>query len=365
MIFLRYNPEKFDKFSNKCYNLIVAFKGGNKLNMKNDDKASISLKKIICISIIFVFIMAAVVVAGNVKINNVKIILASGYEMNILTSKTNIADILDDNHIILLEDEKVIPNMESELPDNNTIKITKITEEEIETPEVVESSEDISVEELLESYNKIIEKIVVEKVKIPYETIKKNKASGSGTKQDQVVQYGEDGLKEITYKVKYQNEKIIEKKEISSKIVKEPVDKIIEVRNKQITSRAGTTTRYAGKWTYSEEELDLLCAITAQEACSSYNAALAVITCAANRAESKKWRYNGTDPLSQYTAEGQFCYSIDNYWKRRLNGNYPSYVKQAVLDALNGKRNHNFLSFRTAGYATGVNIGGNVYFNEM
>ena len=63
--------------------------------MKNDDKASISLKKIICISILFVFIMTAAVVAGNVKLNNVKIILASGYEMNVLTSKTKIADILD------------------------------------------------------------------------------------------------------------------------------------------------------------------------------------------------------------------------------------------------------------------------------
>ena len=67
--------------------------------MKNDDKASISLKKIISISILFVFIMSAAVFAGNVKLNNVKIILASGYEMNVLTSKTKIADILDDNHI--------------------------------------------------------------------------------------------------------------------------------------------------------------------------------------------------------------------------------------------------------------------------
>ena len=39
--------------------------------------------------------------------------------------------------------------------------------------------------------------------------------------------------------------------------------------------------------------------------------------------------------------------------------------KQAVIDALNGKRNHNYLSFRAAGFASGVNIGGNVYFNAM
>jgi len=168
---------------------------------------------------------------------------------------------------------------------------------------------------------------------------------------------------------KYQNNKEIEKKEISSKIIKKPVNKIVEVRNKQtVTTRASSGPRvsYAsGKWSYSEAELDLLCAITAQEASSSYNASLAVITTACNRAASSRWKYNGTDPLSQYKAPGQFCYSIDSHWVRRLNGNYPAHVKQAVIDALNGKRNHNYLSFRSAGCASGVNIGGNVYFNAM
>ena len=70
--------------------------------------------------------------------------------------------------------------------------------------------------------------------------------------------------------------------------------------------------------------------------------------------------------LSQYKAKGQFCYSIDSNWKKRLNGNYTAAVKQAVLDALNGKRNHNYLSFRSArSYSGGVNIGGNAYFNPM
>ncbi len=333
--------------------------------MKNDDKASISLKKIIFISILFIFIMTVAVRATNTKVNNVKIILASGYEMNVLTNKKQIAEILDENHIILLNDEKVTPDLKSELSDNKTIKISKITEEEIELPDVVENSSEVTVDKILETYDTIIEKIVVEKVKIPYETITKNVAS-SGVKQDKIVQYGVDGLKEVTYKVKYQNEKEIEKKEISSRIIRNPVNKIVEVRSKQqVTSRSSSVVRYAGKWSYSEAELDLLCAITAQECSSSYEGALAVITCACNRAESSRWRHNGTDPLSQYKAKNQFCYTIDNHWRRRLNGNYASYVKRAVIDALNGKRNHNYLSFRAAGYASGVNIGGNVYFNAM
>lgn len=336
--------------------------------MKNDDKASISLKKIICISLIFILIMAASVMAGNVTFRNVKIVLASGYEMNVLTSKTNIAEILDENHIILLDDEKVVPDLNSELSDNKTIKISKKSEEEIEAAETIETSEEITAEEILKNYDTIVEKIVVKKVKIPYETITKNVASGKGTKQDRIVQYGVDGLKEVTYKIKYQNNKEIEKKEISSKVIRKPVNKIVEVRNQQVVTTRGSGPRvsYAsGKWSYTEAELDLLCAITAQEASSSYNASLAVITTACNRAASSRWKYNGTDPLSQYKAPGQFCYSIDTHWVKRLNGNYPAHVKQAVIDALNGKRNHNYLSFRSAGCATGVNIGGNVYFNAM
>lgn len=331
--------------------------------MKNNDKASISLKKVLIISLVFIlFVTSATVLAGNVQPTNVKIILASGYEMNVLTTKTKVSEILDENHIILLEDEKTVPDKNSELTDNKTIRITKETEEVVEEAEEVENSQNITAEEVLASYDNIVEKIVTEQVKIPFEIVKKDVSSGSKQKQDKVVQQGKDGLKEITYKIKYQNDKEIEKIKLSEKVIKEPVDKIIEVRQKQTVSRSASVRYSGGKWSYSSSELDLLCAITAQECGSSYNGALAVITCAANRAESSRWKKYGSDPLSQYMAPNQFCYSIDSHWKKRLNGNYPSYVKQAVLDALNGKRNHNYLSFR--GYQTSgsVNIGGNWYF---
>ena len=335
--------------------------------MKNNDKASISLKKIVCISIILIFLLSIGVMAGNVNVRTVKIVLSSGYEMEVLTTKTSVKDILDENHIVLLEDEKVTPDTSEELSDNNTIIISDESEEVKEATTKVEKSSDVTTEEILNNnYSKITEKTVVEQVEIPFETITKDVTTGSGTKQDRVVRQGENGIKEITYKIKYQNGEEIEKKEISSKIIKEPVDKIIEVRTKQVTTRGGSRTTYnGGKWTYSESELDLLCAITAQECNSSYEGALAVITTACNRTVSSSWKRYGSDPLSQYKAPSQFCYSIDNHWRKRLNGNYPSYVKQAVIDALNGKRNHTYLSFRAAGYHSGEIIGGNVYFNSL
>ena len=333
--------------------------------MKKDDKASISLKKIVCISVILIFLLSVGVMAGNVKVNNVKIVLSSGYEMDVFTTKTSVKDILDENHIVLLEDEKVTPDTTEELSDNNTIIISKESED-VEVFEKVEKSSEVSTDDILNNYSKITEKIVVEKETIPYETITKDVTTGSGTKQDRVVQEGENGIREVTYKIKYQNGEKIEKTEISSKVVKEPVDKIVEIRTKQITTRGTSRTSYSGgKWTYSDSELDLLCAITAQECSSSYEGALAVITTACNRTVSSSWKRYGSDPLSQYMAPSQFCYSIDNHWRKRLNGNYPSYVKQAVLDALNGKRNHTYLSFRAAGYHSGEIIGGNVYFNSL
>ncbi len=334
--------------------------------MKIAKKAILPIKKIIGICLILVFIMGIGVVANNATLNNVKIILSNGYIMNVTTTKTTVSEILEENHIILLPEESVIPSEESSLSDNNTIRISKDESqtEVVEVADTTEASANVTVDELLQSYDSIIEKIETVQETIPYETITKDVSNGATTKKDTVIQQGEDGLREVTYKVKYQNDVEIERTEISSTIIKEPVNKIVEVRRNTITNRSSksSVSYNNGVWTYSAADFDLLCAITAQECSSSYEGALAVITTACNRAESSKWASKGSDPLSQYKAPGQFCYSIDSHWKKRLNGNYSSAVKQAVTDALNGKRNHNYLSFRAAGHASGEYIGGNVYF---
>ena len=120
---------------------------------------------------------------------------------------------------------------------------------------------------------------------------------------------------------------------------------------------------------YSQEQMELIWAIVAQEDNGSYTGALAVISSAMNRTESSSWGYLGNNALSQLTAPGQYCYSMDNYWKPRLGGNVPEYVKQAVNDCLKkGIRNHSFTSFRsTKGSQTGVDavqIGGNWFFGS-
>lgn len=339
--------------------------------MKKEEKASLSIAKIICVSIILILLSGIGVMATNINLNNVKIILQNGYEMDVFTQKMKVSDILEENNIVLDENQKTIPSLDEEVTSGSVIKIADKSYQEIKVAQISEEGVQTTLDQLLENYAPITEKIVTEQVEIPFETVTKNTAGSDTNTQNKVLQEGKNGIKEITYKVKYQNDVEIEKTVLSEIVVQEPVNKIVQVSKKvTVTTRStstartsGTTVSYnGGKWTYSASEFDLLCAITAQECGSSYNGALAVITCACNRAESGKWARNGKDPLSQYKAKGQFCYSIDSHWKKRLNGNYSSAVRQAVTDALNGKRNHRYLSFRAAGTHSGQLIGGNVYF---
>lgn len=206
--------------------------------MKKDDKASISLKKVISVSIILLLLMGISVMAVNSKVSNVKIILSNGYEMDVLTTKEKVSDILNDNHIILLPEENVIPGLDSNISDNKTIRIT--TDNIVQkTTEAAVKSSDVSVEDLLsKNYDNIVEKLVVEQTSIPYETQTKDVSTGNGDKKEVVTQKGVDGIKETTYKVKYQNDVEISKTEVSSQVTKQPVTKIAEIRDNQVVSRA-------------------------------------------------------------------------------------------------------------------------------
>ena len=206
--------------------------------MKKDDKASISLKKVIIVSIMLLLVMGISVMAVNSKVNNVKIILSNGYEMDVLTTKEKVSDILNDNHIILLPEEHVIPGLESNISDNKTIRITTDNIAEKTTETVVQSSE-VSVEDILsKNYDNIVEKLVVEQTSIPFETQTKDVSTGNGDKKEVITQKGVDGVKETTYKVKYQNDVEIARTEVSTQVTKQPVTKIAEIRDNQIVSRA-------------------------------------------------------------------------------------------------------------------------------
>lgn len=220
-----------------------------------DEKASISLKRIIGICLIFLFISGICVFAANKQVKNVQITLSNGCEMNVVTSKTKVADILEEKHIILLPEEKVTPDENTIIGANGKIIITeKTAQEEVaelisaetEAKETKEDKTELNIDMIAQAYNPITEKTIVETVAIPFETVTKNVADGAKETKNQVLQEGKEGKREVTYRVKYQNEVEIDRKEINSVVIEEPVNKIIQVKAKQVTSRGSSLPRTTG-----------------------------------------------------------------------------------------------------------------------
>lgn len=216
--------------------------------MKNNELASVTIKKIVLISIVFIMILGASVLAGTAKVNDVKIKFPTNYEITALTTKTCVKDILEENHIILEEDETVTPGLEENIDNSYIIVISKKGNEPVKKAKNVNTV--VSSEEIIKQYENITEKIITVIEEIPFETITKDVSNGSGDKTNRVVQYGRNGKKQIVYKVTYKDNEEISREELSSEVIKKPVNKIVEVQTRTVTSRSsyirGVTTAQSG-----------------------------------------------------------------------------------------------------------------------
>lgn len=219
--------------------------------MSKQKYTQVSYKKIIAISIIFIIILGISVIAGNVKLNSVKIKFSNNHEITILTSKTKVSEILEENHIMLSSDEIVVPSMEEDITNISTIIITKEEKKPTEIAEISKEELDNNIDEIAQSYSNITEEIITVKEEIPFETITKDVSNGGST-TNKVIQSGKNGIKEVTYKVKYKDDVEIERIELSSKVIKEPVNKIVQIQTK-VTSRSSSrgsavTTASSGRY---------------------------------------------------------------------------------------------------------------------
>lgn len=205
--------------------------------MGKNEQASVSVLKILIIAIVMILAMGITVLGFNADIKNVKIIFANNYELEVITTKTKVADILEENHIVVLPEENVVPNLESDISETKTITISTVSNNGEEVVKLAEENSEVTLEQLLGNYSPIVEKIVVEQVVIPFETITKN-VSNSSITTNKVIQNGKDGLKEVTYKIKYQNDIEIERTVISEKIITEAVNKVVQVQSQVTVSRS-------------------------------------------------------------------------------------------------------------------------------
>lgn len=241
--------------------------------MKTEETLSKGIiKRIVFITLVLVILLGIGVLAGTQSVNSVTIKFSDNTELTVITSKTNVNDILKENNIYIFEEEIVTPNFEENIDSNKTITITRkgtknvqeVTEEKaIETT----SSEVVESNEILNSDNEtIVEKIVKETVEVPFETITKEvSTTAQGEKVNKVLQEGQNGIKEITYKIKYQNDVEIERTQISEQVIQEPVDKIVQV-SVQVSNRSTMASRNLGAATASAAEAQAY----AKQRCSAY-----------------------------------------------------------------------------------------------
>ena len=145
-------------------------------------------------------------------IRNVKIVFSDNCEIEVFTTKTVVADILEENHIVILPEENVMPNLDSEITDNSSrIVITGVTQDVSVVAALAQEGEKIHIDQLLSAYNAIVEKISVVDEKV------------------------DGGTKKTTYKVKYQNDIEIERTVVDEEFKKD--EKVTETKAKTETSK--------------------------------------------------------------------------------------------------------------------------------
>lgn len=298
--------------------------------MNKKDRGSISIMKIIGVSLILILIFGISVMATEIDMKSVEITMSNGYTMTVVTTKTNVAEILRDNNIYIEEDERVNPSLESDITENQKIVITNKSEQEVQIARISESGIETSLDEILKSYSPIIEKIVVEQEAIPYETITKDASQGATDKKNKVIQSGEDGIKEITYKVKYQNDEEIEKIKLSEIIIKEPVNKIVQIQKNVTTSRSGSTISTNGETKIFK--------VTAYCACSKCCGKQTGITASGTRATAGR----------TIAASGQFAFGT------RLIINGKEYTVEDRGGAIQGNRIDIYMNSHAEALAWGV-----------
>jgi uncharacterized protein YabE (DUF348 family) len=130
--------------------------------MKENEQASLSIKKIALITIVLIFILGVGVKATTGSLNTVKIILADNYQIDVISTKTTVSEVLEENHIVVLPTENVVPSLDSEISEENSTITISSTEGAVEITNLAEESEEVTIEQLLANYSPIVEKIITE-----------------------------------------------------------------------------------------------------------------------------------------------------------------------------------------------------------
>ncbi len=142
------------------------------------------------------------------------ILQVNGKTRKIITANRKTKDILKEYNIAIQSKDRVEPSMGAVVKQNDTISIIKVTE-----------------------------KLITEKAAIPYQSmIKNSEALGKG--KVNLIQKGQNGEKEIKYRVTYENGQEIGREFLEEKILQEPINEIIEQGTVQYIATSRGALRY-------------------------------------------------------------------------------------------------------------------------
>ena len=183
-----------------------------------DDKAYIVRKVLVIVTLIMIVSTLGLFMVTT-QINTVSLDYY-GTETTVKTLASSVQDFLIENNIIINDEDTVYPAMNAVLANGSEIKISSSKE-----------YAKIDINNKLSNYAPEIAKVeeVIETVPYSEETVN-NSTVERGTTN--VIEEGTDGQKSIKYLVKYAGDTEIERAQISSEIIVEAKNKIIEVGTK-------------------------------------------------------------------------------------------------------------------------------------
>lgn len=208
-----------------------------------------SLKRIILLVLVFIFMLSYAVFASKQNIKPIKVKFRDGTEITISSYEKDPYKILKSNNIVLLSNEDVklynyeeynLINIIEKENASNTANEKKITVLNIKNMDIYEN------------YKNIVEKIEVETIEIPFETI--TRAADGYTEENttnRIVQIGQNGVKEIKYRSIYKNDQCINREKIEEKVIKEPISKIVQLSPKY-TARSVNIPRGAAQEAFNK-----------------------------------------------------------------------------------------------------------------
>ena len=139
-----------------------------------------------------------IVTANYIAFNKEVVLIVNGQEIEVNSFQSDVQGVLDENNIDYNSNDIISEDLDASLEDGMKIEVNQVTKETI-----------------------------IETEDIPYDTVvKKDSTLLKGEKE--VFQKVQKGSKEFTYEAEYKEGKLVSKKLIEEKIIKEPKNKIIK-----------------------------------------------------------------------------------------------------------------------------------------